>query len=79
LLPIAKNIILGSWWNLTLMVLTLIAQIGALLASGGWAISLRLAQCALAFGNLVVTLQGKPASSAGIADSLTGIAHNASS
>ena len=38
LLPIVKNILVGSWWSVALMVLSLVAQLIAIVTTGGWSI-----------------------------------------
>lgn len=50
LFSIAKNIVVGHWGNVTLTVLSLVAQLVAIVTTGGASVLLRLAQCFVALG-----------------------------
>lgn len=62
LFTLFKRLITGSWWSLTFTILSLIAQVAALVASGGWLIALKVSQMAIAIGQLIYDLTQMPAS-----------------
>ena len=56
------NIIKASWWSVAFTVASVVAQIVALIASGGWLLAVKVAQMAIAIGNLVKDLLQMPSS-----------------
>ncbi len=56
------NIIKASWWSVAFTVASLVAQVAALIATGGWLIAVKVAQMAIAIGNLVKDLLLMPTS-----------------
>jgi hypothetical protein len=56
------QLVTASWWSIAFTVAALVAQVAALVATGGWLIAVKVAQMAVAIGNLVKDLLQMPAS-----------------
>jgi hypothetical protein len=59
------QLVKASWWSIAFTVASLVAQVAALVATGGWLIAVKVAQMAVAIGNLVKDLLQAPTTDAG--------------
>jgi hypothetical protein len=54
------TLIKASWWSVAFTVASIIAQVAAMVVTGGWLIAVKVAQMAVAIGNLVKDLLQMP-------------------